>query len=148
MHLLNAQRNLSERHRFGVGRFDGSGDQGIRQRAGPPAFMSGQQTTQAPVVPRMGPVVHRLVAHLELDGDLMNPPAAGKLQQTQPTGSKVLMRMLAQQLLQVFFSGSVSSTAHFTGRQAIRIRLPVRLAILKIVYSTHLINKPSTTRTQ
>jgi len=46
------------------------------------------------------PVVHRLVAHLELNGDLMNPPSAGKLQQTQPTGPKVLMRMLARQLLQ------------------------------------------------
>ncbi len=51
MHLFNAQRNLLERHRFGAGRFDGRGDQGIRQRAGPPAFMAGQQTTQAPVVP-------------------------------------------------------------------------------------------------
>src|SRR5260370_1437660 len=30
----------------------------------------------------------------------MNPPSAGKLQQTQPTGPKVLMRMLARQLLQ------------------------------------------------
>src|SRR5260370_42505727 len=30
----------------------------------------------------------------------MNPPTAGKLQQTQPTGPKVLMRMLARQLLQ------------------------------------------------
>src|SRR5260370_42629632 len=48
----------------------------------------------------MRPVVHRLVAHLELNGDLMNPPSAGKLQQTQPTGPKVLMRMLARQLLQ------------------------------------------------
>src|ERR1700688_4474669 len=45
-------------------------------------------------------VVHRLVAHLELNGDLMNPPSAGKLQQTQPTGPKVLIRMLARQLLQ------------------------------------------------
>jgi hypothetical protein len=48
----------------------------------------------------MRPVVHRLVAHLELDGDLMNPPAAGKPKQSEPTGSKVLMRMLARQLLQ------------------------------------------------
>jgi len=100
MHLLNAQRDLLERHRFGAGRFDGSGDQGIRQRARPPAFMPGQQTTQAPVVPGMHPVVHRLVAHIELDGDLMNPSAAAKLQQTQPSGSKVLMRMLARELLQ------------------------------------------------
>src|SRR6202051_3906445 len=100
MYLLNAQRNLPECHRFGAGRLDGSGDQGIRQRAGPPALMSGQQTTQAPVVPGMRPVVHRLVAHLALNGDLMNPPSAGTLQQTQPTGPKVLIRMLARQLLQ------------------------------------------------
>src|SRR6266702_2845718 len=100
MYLLNAQRNLPECHRFGAGRFDGSGDQRIRQCAGPPALMSAQQTTQAPVVPGMRPVVHRLVTHLELNGDLMNPPSAGKLQQTQPTGPKVLMRMLARQLLQ------------------------------------------------
>jgi hypothetical protein len=38
----------------------------------------------------------------------------------------------------VFFSGSVNSTAHFTGRQAGRMRLPLRPAILKFVYSTHL----------
>src|ERR1700726_5282949 len=100
MYVLNAQRNLPECHRFGAGRFDGSGDQRIRQCAGPPALMSAQQTTQAPVVPGMRPVVHRLVAHLELNGDLMNPPSAGKLQQTQPTGPKVLIRMLARQLLQ------------------------------------------------
>ncbi len=49
---------------------------------------------------RAGPVVHRLVAHLELNSDLMNPPSAGKLQQTKPTGPKVLIRMLARQLLQ------------------------------------------------
>jgi hypothetical protein len=100
MHLLNAQRNLPERHRFGAGRFDGSGDQGIRQRAGPPAFMSSQQTTQASVVPRMRPVIYRLVAYLELDGDLVNTQAAGKPQQAQSTGSKVFMRVFARQLLQ------------------------------------------------
>jgi hypothetical protein len=36
MHLLNVQRNLPERHRFGAGCFDGNGDQGIRQHPEPP----------------------------------------------------------------------------------------------------------------
>jgi hypothetical protein len=44
MHRLNAQRNLLERHRFDVGRLDGRGNQGIRQRAGPPAFRLANHT--------------------------------------------------------------------------------------------------------
>jgi hypothetical protein len=60
------------------------------------------------------PVVHRLVAHIELDGDLMNPSTAAKRQQTQPSGSKVLMRMLARELLQglLLRFGQFNSTFH------------------------------------
>src|SRR5260370_12077120 len=77
-----------------------------------PAVAAGTTPTNDFVSHR--PVVHRLVAHLELDGDLMNPPAAGKLKQTQPTGSKVLMRMLARQLLQGFLLrfGQFNGTFH------------------------------------
>jgi len=114
MNFLNAQRNLPERHRFGTRCFDGRGDLGIRQCAGTPAFMSGQQTTEAFVVPSVHPVVHRLVAHIEFDRDLMNPPAAAKLQQTQPTGSKVFMWMFERQLLQglLLLLGQFNGTFH------------------------------------
>ena len=80
MNFLNAQRNLPERHRFGTRCFDGRGDHGIRQCAGTPAFMSSEQPTKAIVVPSVRPVVHRLVAHIEFERDLMNPPTAAKLQ--------------------------------------------------------------------
>ena len=63
----------------------------------------------------MRPVVQRLVAHLDLDSDLMNPPR-WQAPSDPAHGFAVLMRMLARQLLQGLSSPLRQSNDTFHGQ--------------------------------
>ncbi|KAF7960271.1 hypothetical protein AWV80_35295 [Cupriavidus sp. UYMU48A] len=108
---LDALRNLSERHGLRSRRGYSRGNHVFAERMGAASLMTIEQAAQPFLAPGVRPVVHSLLAHIQLRRDLVHSLTCTEQQQALSSNPEVFIRMPQRKL----FQGSFLHVVQFDG---------------------------------